>query len=255
MKKIAFVELDLIDLPVREMRIDRNQDYAKDLAESIRKNGILQPLLLRPKGERFEVRDGCSRLLAARSLGLSKVPALVRDATDREAVIFTMHGNLCRENPDSVAEARFIASSITELKMDVPEFAEILGRSVQYIEDRLTIAEMPPYLQAALKQKELPLGVALILTQIDSEQTRQDWTFSAIRDGMTVEAAKNALKQYRGLQQGAARATSPDEVPVIPVAPPALMVACAKCGEAMVLTECRVVRIHRGECVSGKPTG
>src|SRR3990167_783747 len=137
------VPIELIDDPEVAMRQQFDEEKLQELAESIKKHGVLQPLVLRERGGRFEIIAGHRRLAACGIARLGKVPALVRNATDSETAILRMHENLIREDVDPVSEAIFIANQIKALRTDLAAFAKMLGKSEQYIGDRLSIAEMP----------------------------------------------------------------------------------------------------------------
>jgi len=248
MADFKFVDIKLIDPPAQEMRIDLNAKDFKELCESISKNGILQPLLLRPRGERFEIIAGVRRFRAAQALGLSEVPAMARDATDSEAIIYRMHENLVREDTDPVSEALFIVRSMRDLEWKTEEFAEMLGRSVKYVEDRLRISEMPDYLMDFLKNKEISLGVALALDEIDDDRVKRDWAYAAVRDGMTVSGAKNALSHYKKMKSQASYEPVKQGQPIAPVELPEEVYQCARCGKESSVSDLHFVRVHLVAC-------
>ena len=248
MEMMQMVDIKLIDRPVPPVRIDFNEEEIQSLTESVRQNGILVPLLCRKKGVRYEIIDGDRRLECAWRCRLAEVPVMVRDSDDRQTHVLRMLANLDRADPDPVSEARYIASAIADTKSDVGEFAHALHKSEKWIEDRLAIAAMPDYLQQVLKNKQLPLGVVLALSQVDDPHTQENWVRSAIISGMSVRGANDALREYRQLRelQGDADADSPP--PPMPEVPPIILYPCARCGERGDLTQLQVVRIHRGEC-------
>ena len=230
------------------MRQEMNQEKLYELAESIKAHGILQPLVLRRKGDRFEVIAGHRRLIAAGMARLAEIPAVVRDSTDSETTVLRMHENLIREDVDPVSEAIFIVKAIKELGLDITVFARMLNRSVEYVCNRVSIAEMPSYLQRAVKDRTLPLGVALILNQVDDEMYKERWTAAAVRDGMTIRSAQNALFEWQKIRDIRADAL-PGEAPVpIPEVPPAYMPVCARCGQPADVRDLQIVRIHKGQC-------
>src|SRR3990167_8865504 len=159
--EIKFINVSLIDSPGHDARIGVDEEALQDLYESIRENGILQPLLVRPREGRFEVIAGGRRLLVARKLGLKTAPCVVRDATDSETAIFRFEENLKRADINPVEEAKYISEAITALGIEIDAFAQSINRSVDWVENRLAIAYMPPYLQQYIIGKKVALGVAL----------------------------------------------------------------------------------------------
>src|SRR3990167_5001696 len=111
------IDTNLIDNPGRDARMSHEISEFDDLYVSIRENGILQPLLVRPKGDRYEVIAGNRRLQVARKLGLSEVPCMVRDANDNETAIYRFEENLKRADITVVEEAKYIAESLSALNI------------------------------------------------------------------------------------------------------------------------------------------
>ena len=248
METPKLIDLHLIDEPENAMRSEINEEKLNELTESIRQNGILQALVVRQKGERFEVIAGHRRLLAARRAGLSQAPCLERVATDTEVFIIRMHENLVRHDVDVVSEARFIAEAITKSGFSEKELSEKLGRSEAYIRDRLTIAEMPEYIIVALRAEKIKLGVALALFEITDEQTRFNYVNSAIADGCTVENAKEWLRMWRRDSFPVLNNPETAQSYVPPTAPPVVLHRCEACGAADTADNLRWVRIHIAPC-------
>ena len=242
------IDTNLIDNPGRDARIGLEISEFDDLVISIRENGILQPILVRPRGDRYEVIAGNRRLQVARKLGLHQVPALVRDASDVETVIFRFEENLKRSDINAVEEAKYIAESITALGLPVHEFAERINRSTQWVEDRLTVATMPDYLQVSLIQKSVTLGVALALVEITDEQVRKDWSYHAATHGMTVLAAENALREWQKLDKRRQEAPEGADIPPPPKEPPVAYVHCVRCGVARPMQQTHFVRVCNPLC-------
>lgn len=247
-EELRFVSLDKIDLPDIDVRRVRNPEYVEKLKESIRRHGIFQPILVRSKGDRYEVIAGTTRALIARELNLPQVPALVRNADARESAILRMLENLERENPDPVSEAAYITKLLVKTGMTPAELAKAINRSIDWVEARIAVAEMPDYMQEGLILREISLGVALELNKIDDEKIKRDWTFAARRDGMSVAGAKSAVNQYYSLKRAQEKAETPEEAPEIPSSPPQILFKCARCGEMMKPEESMLVRIHKHGC-------
>ena len=154
---------------------------------------------------------------------------MVRDSSDRETTILRVHENLIREDVDVVSEAHFFAQSIKDLSLTIQEFAKMIHRSDAYIYDRLAIAEMPEFLQDALKEKAVPLGIALALQDLDDDELKYKWLMSAIENGLTVRSLRDAIREHKNLL---ARVESGELAPLPPShfdAPPIVIYPCARC--------------------------
>lgn len=242
------IDTNLIDNPGRDARMGHEISELDDLYVSIRENGILQPILVRPRGDRYEVIAGNRRLAVARRLGLSQVPALVRVANDAETAVYRFEENLKRADINAVEEAKYIAESITALGISVAEFAAKINRSVQWVEDRLSVAGMPEYLQLYLMNKTVTLGVALALTQINDEQVRKDWCYHAATHGMTVLSAQNALREWEKIDRARKEAPPGADIPEIPATPPVAYVRCVRCGSSRPMQQTQFVRVCNPVC-------
>lgn len=250
-----YIDTNLIDAPGHDIRLGRDINEHDDLLVSIRENGILQPLLVRPRGDRYEVIAGNRRLQVARQLGLVKVPAMVRNASDLETSIYRFEENLKRADINPVEEAKYIAESITALGLSTKEFAAKINRTEDWIASRLSIAEMPQYLQAYLIDKKMPLGVALALNEITDDKVKNDWSHSAVTYGMTVLAAKQAAAEFAKMERRRQSAPVGEDPPPPPKEPPVAYVYCIRCGGKVPQQHTKFVRICAPECAIDAGSG
>lgn len=237
------VNIGMVLRPVPPVREFFDEEELGRLAQSIRENGILVPLMVRPKDDKYEVIDGDRRLAAAWKADLREIPVMVYTLSDEQTHIQRMLANLDRHDPDPVSEAKYIARVISDGLMTAQEFAEKLGRSMDWIESRLTIAEMPEYMQLILATQKMPLGVCLELNQINDEGTKQRYFEDALRNGSTIHAARvnrqmvnEAIEanESAGVQSTEETVPEPQRVP---------QARCAYTGEMMYITEMRMVRV------------
>lgn len=246
MEKIYEIFTDQIDDPKDAMRSELDRDSLFDLAENIKANGLINPITVRPIGNRYEVVAGHRRLSACKIAGKIKIPCVVRELNDEQTFEVMAAENLERADVDPVDESIFIKNYITNTNKSIPEVAKSLKRSVAYVESRLVVGEMPDYMQAYLKSKELKLGVALALMKIDDEQTREAWTSIAVRDGANVAQAEYWLAEYRRqLLPGGVRSETPPDDYVAGTPQPILFV-CAIDGQQYDARLFKSVMIYEG---------
>ena len=213
------------------------------LIASIRDEGIIVPLLVRERGDRFEVVDGDRRLSAAWTAGLREIPVLVRTFNDKQAYLQRMLANKEREDTDPVSEAKYIAETIKQKIITVEEWCEKMGRTDAWIADRLEIASMPEYIQLGLASKKISLGVCLELNQIIDDKTKERYFYDAMRQGMTIHAAKvsrMAVNEAIEAVRSRGDEVTENNIPEIETIPKA---RCAYTGEALLITEMRLVRV------------
>ena len=143
-------------------RID--QEALAELAESIKSQGVMQPILARPVGAgRYEIIAGERRWRAARMAGLATVPALVREVTDRHALAIALIENLQREDLNPLDEATGIKRLTEEFGMTHAEAAEAVGRSRAAITNALRLLELAPPVQELVREGKLDMGHARAL--------------------------------------------------------------------------------------------
>jgi len=161
----------LMSLPLDQLQPGRFQPRAHigqegltELAESIKAQGVMQPILARPLGAgRYEIVAGERRWRAARMAGLAAVPTLVRDVPDRHALAIALIENLQREDLNPLDEATGIKRLIEEFGMTHSEAAEAMGRSRAAITNALRLLELAPPVQELLREGRLDMGHARAL--------------------------------------------------------------------------------------------
>ncbi len=153
-------------------RFDEGQLRA--LAENIRKNGLIQPITVRPTRDgRYEIVAGESRFRACQMLGWKTVPALVKELGDEEASAFMLGENVARENLDPIDEARAYARRMERYGLTVEEVAQQAGVSRIRVQFRLKLLNLSPELQHLTRAGDLPLGYAEILANAELDTNRQ----------------------------------------------------------------------------------
>lgn len=145
-------------------RTRMDQDTLKELAESIRGQGVMQPILVRPiTGGRYEIVAGERRWRAARIAGLASVPALVREIPDQQALAVALIENIQREDLNCLEEAHGIQRLIQEFGMTHATAAEAVGRSRAAVTNLLRLLELAPPVRELLAQGKLDMGHARAL--------------------------------------------------------------------------------------------
>ena len=237
---------DLIDLPEKQMRRDIDRDELHTLADNIKANGLINPITVRPVGNRFELVAGQRRLLAMGIAGIIRIPCVVRDINDATAINIMAAENIERRDVDLIDESNFIKLAMDASGDGVEEMAKRMNRSEKYVANRIAVAEMPDYMQAFLKTGELKLGSALLLMQIEPEDKRRLWVGMAIEQNATERQVDYWLYQHKlGTLPDAIR--SEDDVPGAPASEykPDMFV-CAVDGKEYPAGDCQAVFVYKG---------
>lgn len=171
LKEAAKTEVDIDRIAPSPFQPRRTFDDAKlqELATSIRHQGIIQPLVVRPKGEHFELIAGERRWRAALKAGLSKVPIVVREASDHDALQLALIENLQREDLNPIEEANGYRRLQEEFHWSQEEVAEKVGKSRPAIANAMRLLSLPSVVQQEVASGNLPAGQARALLGLQSE--------------------------------------------------------------------------------------
>lgn len=160
-------------------RRDILKEPLEELAASIKANGVLQPIVIRPlppaemrDGVRYEIVAGERRWQAAKLAGLKDIPAIVRDLSDREAALAALIENIQREELTSTEEARAFKRLVEEFSLTHQEIAALVGRSRAAVTNHLRLLELPPEVVTLIDERSLAMGHARALLGLESDEDR-----------------------------------------------------------------------------------
>lgn len=171
----------------------------EELALSIRANGILQPVLARRRGDRFELVTGERRLRAARQVGLQTVPAIVREVTDREMLEQGLIENLQRENLNVIEEAEGYQSLATKFNLSQDDIAQRVGKARATVANCMRLLSLPAEIRQMLADNSLQAGHAKVLLSVPLDEEKCFLARRAVSESWSV----------RVLEKAAARAARP----------------------------------------------
>jgi len=194
---------ELLHLPVdaihpnpRQPRKRFEPEATAGLAASLRHQGVLQPVVVRPRSAGgYELVAGERRWRAAREAGLETLPALVRETDDREALLLALVENVAREDLSPVEEARAYAVLVDEFDLSLGEVAERVGRSKPGVSNRLRLLELPEDVLWMLARGELTEGHARAILAVPDDDSRRRLARRVARDGLTVRATERAAQE------------------------------------------------------------
>jgi ParB family transcriptional regulator, chromosome partitioning protein len=196
---LAEIEQGKILEPTAPVRASIEDGPLEELAESIKELGLLQPLIVRPDGDKFEVIAGHRRLLATRRVGIPRVQCLVVDQEDdNEVTAARLHENIYRQDMSPVEEAAVYAE-LFERYLDVDQVAKLVHRSRGVVENRLNILAGDRDVLNKLQAGLITVGVAEQLNKVKDNGVRKYLLEYAERDGASVEKVRNWRLQYHGV--------------------------------------------------------
>ncbi len=199
------VPIDLIDPSALQPRSVFDETKLDELAKSIRTNGVVQPLLLRPKGNRFELIAGERRWRAAQRAGLSKVPAVVREVSDDKVLEIAIIENIQREDLNPIEEAGAYRKLIDTLGLTQEMVAERVGRDRSYITNYLRLLRLPDDLQQLLQAGRLSTGHARTLLGVDHVDVQRRIARKIIDQDLSVRATERLVRLATASQQSVSR--------------------------------------------------
>jgi ParB family chromosome partitioning protein len=168
-----------------------------ELAESIRQHGVVQPLLVRPRGDRFELVAGERRWRAAQLAGLTEVPAMVRELADADALKVALVENLQREDLNPLEEAEAYSRLMQEFRLTQEEIAAAVGKSRPAVANTLRLLQLAPPIQQAIARGECSAGHGRALLGVAETRAQLALLQQAVQQGLTVRELERLVERRR----------------------------------------------------------
>jgi len=189
-------------------RVDMRQDTLEELANSIRSQGVVQPIVARPidsddGAERFEIVAGERRWRAAQMAGLGEIPAVVREVADESAIAMALIENIQRENLNPLEESRALDRLIDEFDLTHAQAAEAVGRSRAAVSNLLRLKDLSARVKPLVESRELEMGHARALLGISDPVQQLDLARQVARKGLSVRSTERLVK--RALDTGSGK--------------------------------------------------
>ena len=198
-------------------RLDIRQESLEDLADSIKAQGVVQPIVVRPvrdtgDGARFEIIAGERRWRAAQLAGLQKVPAIVRDVPDEAAVAMALIENIQREDLNPLEESRALDRLIREFEMTHQQAADAVGRSRAAVSNLLRLLELGEEVKALVERRSLEMGHARALLGLADPKAQAAAAREVVQKGLSVRETERLVKRLQAPPKKAAApaARNPD---------------------------------------------
>ena len=191
------VEVDRIASNPSQPRRSFDEAKIDELANSVRDQGIIQPLLVRRVGEGYELIAGERRLRAARKAGLREVPVIVREASNSETLQLALLENLQREDLNPIEEATAYQRLQEEFELSQEEIAQKVGRSRPAVANCMRLLLLPREVQQELAQGKLPVGQARALLGLESEALMLAAAREVITKGLSTREAERLVARLK----------------------------------------------------------
>lgn len=172
-----------------------DQEKLDELAESIRKHGVLQPIVVRKAGERYEIVVGERRYRAARQAGLESIPAVVREYDDRDMMQIALVENLQREDLNPIEEAEGYRRLMSEFGLTQEELGAVLGKSRSAVANTLRLLKLDPFVQESVSRGTLSMGHARALLALESPTDQIRVCRKVVEEGLSVRQTEELVKR------------------------------------------------------------
>ncbi len=199
---VAEIEVNLIEANPFQPRMEFDDEALQELAQSIKEQGVIQPVTVRKLGyNRYQLISGERRLRASKLAGLSKIPAFIRIANDEQMLELALIENIHRENLNAIEVAISYQRLIDECNLTQEQLSEKVGKSRSAITNFLRLLKLPAEVQIALRDGHISMAHARALINIEDKETQLRLLQQIIEDDLNVrqtEELANKAKQPEG---------------------------------------------------------
>jgi ParB family chromosome partitioning protein len=211
----------LIASPLQPRTVFRDE-HLEELVASIKEHGIIQPLIARQRGDRFELIAGERRWRAAQKVGLAEAPVIIREASDQDVLELALIENLQREDLNPIEEANAFARLAKEFGLRQEDIAQKVGKNRATVANSMRLLELHEQVQSYLAQDRISVGHAKVLLSLKSREEQALLAEEIIRHSLTVRAAEKLVARHfaetgtpKPTRNGSAAAAKPSLVPAI----------------------------------------
>jgi ParB family chromosome partitioning protein len=189
------INIALIDVNPHQPRTDFDEESLKELADSIKKHGVLQPLVVSPLGDHFELIAGERRLRASKIAGLTSVPVIIRDVKDHEKLEIAIIENVQRADLNPVEEALSYRKLMEEFNYTQDQVAESLGKSRSVVANKVRLLTLSAEMKRALRDGQITEGHAKALLAIPDEGKRSVLFDQILGSGLNVRDTEKVAQK------------------------------------------------------------
>jgi ParB family transcriptional regulator, chromosome partitioning protein len=200
--RLVFIALDLLQRGKYQPRMDMRPESLEELAESIKSQGIVQPIVVRPIGrpavgesQRYEIVAGERRWRAAQIAGLKDIPAIVREIPDEAAVAMALIENIQREDLNPLEEARALSRLISEFGLTHQAAAEAVGRSRAAVSNLLRLMDLSDEVKTLLEQRSIEMGHARALLGLTSRRQQVEVANLVAKKALSVRDTEALVRR------------------------------------------------------------
>jgi len=195
--EVVSIDIDKIKPNKYQSRTQFDQEKLKELASSVKREGVVQPIIVSPSGENYQLVAGERRWWAAKMAELKEIPALVRTVTDREMFEISLIENIQREDLNPVEDAQAFQRLMKEFNLSQQELADHLGKTRSTVANILRLINLPEEIKEFVSGKLISAGHARVLLSIPGEKKRIDLARKILKEKLTVRETEDIAERLK----------------------------------------------------------
>lgn len=216
--KIGELSLEVVVPSPSQPRRHFDEARLSELAESIKQVGLLQPILVRPRGGKFEVVHGERRYRACKMAGKETIRAEIRDLSDREVVEIQLIENLQRENLNPMEEAETFRCLVEDFGHTHEEVGKRIGKSREYVTNKLRLLKLPSEVQRKVRKGFLSEGHAKAILSLEGDAEQEELAQKVIEKGLRVRETEQLVRDFKAdVPRGTPGGSEPKHVKMVEV--------------------------------------
>jgi ParB family chromosome partitioning protein len=203
-EELTRLPLDLLQRGRYQPRSDMRAETLTELADSIKAQGVVQPIVVRPleppgsgASQRYEIIAGERRWRAAQMAGLTDIPAVIRAIPDEAAIAVALIENIQRENLNPLEEARALARLVSEFELTHQQAADAVGRSRAAVSNLLRLLELAPEVCELLEKRSLEMGHARALLALTHRRQQSEVALLVVKKGLSVRETEGLVRRLQ----------------------------------------------------------
>ena len=210
-ERVKYLSIHNVKPNSNQPRKTFDEDKIAELADSIRENGIIQPIIVRKKGRSYEIVAGERRWRAAIKADLKEIPCIVRDISDEQNMLLAIIENMQREDLNPIEEAEGLNQMVKTYGLTQEQISKSVGKSRPYIANSLRLLKLPDYVKDLMADGTLSAGHGRALVSVEDEKKRRSITDKIIKNGLSVRETEKLIQEQSGKpKKPAKKAKDPD---------------------------------------------
>lgn len=195
--EIIYVQSDQIKPSPFQPREDFDQQSLEELSQSIKEKGVIQPILVRRKGDDYELIAGERRLRAIKLLGITQIPVIIKEVEDQDSLEISLIENIQRQDLNPIEEGRAYQYLIDKFQLTQEKLSEILGKARVSVTNTLRLLKLPQEIQEEIKKGRLSFAHGRALLEIEDANLQRRLAQQVINQGLSVRELENLIKHKR----------------------------------------------------------